>query len=485
MRNKLGGVARLFLTVSILLAACTPSRAKGPEGEPTLGPVVTLEGSTPTQIIDALATTEIPDLDSNIIPTPTDTISTAEPDPTVVVVEPITLPTTLAELNLTESGGSDAQVAESLRSILAYDSDGDGTNDRNGYDDRWGVIVANLWVNGQLGEGIETYEQAVEVAKDMFSDVATVNGERWSVQPRNIATGEIGVAYDPETGLPYPSGMSLSGDWTAFETRFFPSPAGGGEQIVAGDSDEESFTLVAKDEKTGKPRWVLVNGKWREDPKWNVSVEIASMDQFERQTYWEQGTAIAVEDLYGAGPATIRVEKVTEAEPGQVLEYQEFDFLNQPSSKFGSRTLDHFALYNLTVEATSLLRVDIEDNAQVADGTLCVMRLGTLIQGKHTSFEVVVNGDPTHDQTGESMCRQWSAGDLVDTLRLEFFATGGVTLEDLISSPYTVDDPGDIDDILFARLGEGSVPFNSAKILKAVREGGILDKSMMLVGSIR
>ena len=245
MRDKLP----VTFFVLILLASCAAPPPTAEIASPT-------PAWTPTP--DA-GIYPFPSLESNII------LSSA---PGTETIEDPTLPTTLAELNLTESGGGDAQVAESLRAILAYDSDGDGKNDRNGYDDRWGVIVANLWVNGQLGEGIETFDEAAKVAKDMFGDVPTINGERWSVQPRNIATGEIGVAYDPETGLPYPSGMSFSGDWTSFETRFFPSPAGGGEQIVVGDSDEESFTLVAKDEKTGKPRWVLVNGKWREDAKW-------------------------------------------------------------------------------------------------------------------------------------------------------------------------------------------------------------------------
>ena len=260
MRDKLP----VTFFVLILLASCAA---------PTPPPTAEIASPTPawTPTPDA-GIYPFPSLESNIIPSSAPGTETIE-DPTI--------PTTLDELNLTESGGSDEQTAEYLREILAYDSDGDGTNDRNGYDDRYGVIIANLWVTGQLGEGIETYEQAVEAAKDMFSDVATVNGERWSVQPRNIATGEIGIAYDPETGLPYPSGMSLSGDWTSFETKFYPSPAGGDEQIVAGDNDEESFTIVVKDKETGKPRWVLVNGKWREDPKWGADVdsvaEIASV----------------------------------------------------------------------------------------------------------------------------------------------------------------------------------------------------------------
>jgi hypothetical protein len=123
------------------------------------------------------------------------------------------------------------------------------------------------------------------------------------------------------------------------------------------------------------------------------------MAQFERQDYWEQGKSVAVEDLYGAGPATITMEKVTTASPGQVLDYQELDTLDQPSGDFGGITLNRLKLMNLTVEATSLLRVDVQDNTQLPDGEWCVMRFGTLVNGQQTSFEVVVSGNAFNGTT--------------------------------------------------------------------------------------
>ena len=214
-------------------------------------------------------------------------------------------------------------------------------------------------------------------------------------------------------------------------------------------------------------------------------IELASMDQFERQTYWEQGTVIAVEDLYGAGPATISIEQVEEAKPGQVLDYQQLDYLDQQSGDFGGITINRITLMNLTLEAKSLVRVDIGDNSQIADGEWCVMRLGTLVNGAHTSFEVVVSGNITDNTTGRSICEDWKVGDIVDALGLSFFPQGNVSIDHIREHMLVggLDEQG-ISIRLFELLGEGSEPLNRRDILDLVKEGGILDKSQVRVGYV-
>jgi hypothetical protein len=211
------------------------------------------------------------------------------------------------------------------------------------------------------------------------------------------------------------------------------------------------------------------------------------MAQFERQDYWEQGKSVAVEDLYGAGPATITMEKVATASPEQVLKYKELRTIDLTNSgPFGGIELRSMQLNNLTVEATSLLRVDVQDNTQMPDGAWCVMRLGTRVNGQKTSFEVVVSGNVFNGTTGESICQDWSVGNVVESLILDYSSTGGVTLEHI--QKYRSKEGLDADEArrsLFDLLGGGSNPTDKATILEVIKTGGILDKSMVLVSRVK
>jgi hypothetical protein len=265
-----------------------------------------------------------------------------------------------------------------------------------------------------------------------------------------------------------------------------------GEWVVLPDLDGEYKLIADADgvralDENGAVKYTLdmMTGEWVEVVQ---AVEISTMEEFEREWYHEEGKIIKVADLYGAGAATITVEKVEIPEPGQELTYEKLDWLDQRAVTLGNSNIrvDGLTLMNLTVEGKSLLAVDLDDNSLAADGDWCLFRLGALLDGRQVSFDLVVNGNVFQGTTGRSIYDNWGIGDIVNNLLLLFFPLGNVSFADLEMhrNKNGLSDE-EIKVGLTDVLGPSSTGFTKKDIFRVIREGGLLDKQRVYVGFVR
>lgn len=213
--------------------------------------------------------------------------------------------------------------------------------------------------------------------------------------------------------------------------------------------------------------------------------EVDSMEEFNFPWAWEKGKVVAVDDLYGAGAATLEIVDVKVAEPGMQFEYEEFRTASQPSGSMAGERVERLSLINTTVEQVSLVKVDLTDNSQVSDGNWVVMRLGTLINGQHTSFEIWMGGNAYMGFTGENVFANWNPGDKVGVVALSYFPKNAITFDEYNEEIY-VAGLGD-DDIPVAKLdflGTGFTEIDRAGILNVVKQGGVLGKGEVSVDGL-
>jgi len=213
-----------------------------------------------------------------------------------------------------------------------------------------------------------------------------------------------------------------------------------------------------------------------------VVVTIDNMEQFDSAWYDEEGKVVEVSDLYGEGSATITIEQVKQLDEGQELVYHELETLDQNPGTVGSYKNDYLLLKNLTLEQASLIKIDLADNTRVGDGYWSVFRMGTLINGQHTSFSIFVTGNPFTGVSTEDIFEDWQAGDPVQRLIVGYLPGGGLTLEYMESQ--IENQPSSLGQYRLYNLVDVFEAINRRSLMQMISSGEVLMKDEVFVLSM-
>lgn len=225
---------------------------------------------------------------------------------------------------------------------------------------------------------------------------------------------------------------------------------------------------------TGQGEEVKIVGKLDENYQWQVyeAEQVASMAEMDYSLLWEKGAVIEVADYWGAGRAVMTVEDTKGGT--EEIRYEEKLLINPESTHSGDFVIERLAFQNLTVEEMSLVSVDLADNEQVADGQLCILRLGTLYNGEQVSFQVVVGGNVFGDLDPERLFESLKRGDSI--LMEVGIVTGGETnLGYYVGKEYPDTGPERKKKVLFTLLGNGYTEVSKKIVLQTIRNGGVLN----------
>lgn len=209
------------------------------------------------------------------------------------------------------------------------------------------------------------------------------------------------------------------------------------------------------------------------------------MAEFPHDKSFEKGTVVTVDDLYGVGEARLEVVDVKTVPEGAQFEYRKARFINGNEK---SHILEHpislLFVSNVTVESLSLIKVDIANNEQVADGAYTVMRLGSLVDGEPVSFELWVAGNMFMEVTAQDIFKTFTPGDII-RFDVGFSNDSDISLEDVIGQIQLSGKPPEfVRQAVFNAMGVGSNPQTTASLKKIILNGGVLSPAEVQVPSV-